>query len=219
MPHPKCGPGERESPFSVEGILSAPKGSCCPTHSAVSSSLRLEQSTSLPGDRLLHTFLTGLTQRGQVPPDSLHFEFLQLLSSFAFYTLQFIESEAPILWPSDANSWLIGKVPDAGKDWGQEEKGATENEMVRWHHWVNGCEFEQAPGDSDEQEGLACCSPWGCKESDTTEWLNWTELEKRATENEMVGWHHWFSGHELGQTPGDSEGQGILTCYSLWSCK
>ena len=79
------------------------------------------------------------------------------------------EAEAPILWSPDMKSWLIGKDPDAGKDWGQEEKGATEDEMVGWHHWLNGHEFEQALGVDDGQGGLACCSPWGRKELDTTE--------------------------------------------------
>jgi len=65
--------------------------------------------------------------------------------------------------------------PDTGKDWRQEEKGMTEDEMVGWHHRLNGCEFESTPGAGDGQEGLACCSPWGCKESDMTEWLIWTE--------------------------------------------
>ena len=75
------------------------------------------------------------------------------------------DAEVPILWPSDAKRWLIGKDSDAGKDWGQEEKGVTVDEMVRWHHWLNGHEFEQALGDSEGQGSLACCSPWGCKES------------------------------------------------------
>ena len=79
------------------------------------------------------------------------------------------EAEAPILWPPDAKSQLIGKDPDAGKDWGQEEvKRVTENEMVRWHHKLSGHEFEQTPGDSEGQGRLVCCSPWGFKESDTT---------------------------------------------------
>ena len=86
------------------------------------------------------------------------------------------ETVAPLLWPPDAKSWLIGKDPDAGKDWGQEEKGATEDEVVGWHHRLNGHEFEQAPGDGEGQGGLGCCSPWGRKELDTTEQLNWTEL-------------------------------------------
>ena len=81
------------------------------------------------------------------------------------------ETEAPILWPPNAKSRLLGKDPDAGKDWGQEEKGATEDEMVAWHHWLNGHEFEQTLGD-DEQGSLACCSPWAHKESDMTYWLN-----------------------------------------------
>ena len=86
------------------------------------------------------------------------------------------EAETPILWPPDAKNWLIGKDPDAGKDWGWEEKGMTEDEMVGWHHRLEGHEFEQALGVSYGQGSLACCSPWGCKELDTTKWLNWTEL-------------------------------------------
>ena len=85
------------------------------------------------------------------------------------------EAETPILWPPDAKNWLIGKDLDAGKDWRQ--KGMTEDEMVGWHHWLDRHEFEQAPGVGDGQGGLACCSPWGHKESDVTEWLNWTELD------------------------------------------
>ena len=81
------------------------------------------------------------------------------------------ETEAPILWPPDAKSQLIGKDPDAGKDWGQEKR-ATEHETVGWHHWLNGHEFEQTPGEGEGQGSLACCCPWGHKESDTSEWLN-----------------------------------------------
>ena len=84
------------------------------------------------------------------------------------------DAEAPILWPPDVKNWLIGKDPDAGKDWRQEEKGMTEDKMVGWHHWLNGHEFEQAPGVGDGQGSLAHCSPWGHKESDTTEKLNWS---------------------------------------------
>ena len=86
------------------------------------------------------------------------------------------EAEAPILWPPDAKNWLIGRDPDAGKDWRQEEKGMTEDEMVGWHHRLNGHKFEQAPGVSDGQGDLAFCSLWGCKESDMTERLNWPDL-------------------------------------------
>ena len=85
------------------------------------------------------------------------------------------EDEAPILWPSDAKRWLIRKDPDAGKDWRQAGKGMTEDEMVGWHHWLNGHEFEQPLGDGEGQESLACCSPWGYKDWDTTERLNWTD--------------------------------------------
>ena len=73
--------------------------------------------------------------------------------------------------------WLIGKDSDAGRDWGQEEKGTTEDEMAGWHHWLNGRESEWSPGVGDGQRGLACCGSWGHKESDTTERLNWTELK------------------------------------------
>ena len=87
-----------------------------------------------------------------------------------------VEAENPILWPPYVKSWLIGKDPDAGKDWGQEEKGTTKDEMVGWHHWLNGHESEWTPGVGDGQGGLASCGSWGRKESDTTEHLNWTEL-------------------------------------------
>ena len=90
------------------------------------------------------------------------------------------EAETPILGPPDAKSWLIGKDPDAGKDW-RQEKGMTEDETVRWHHWLNGHEFEETPGVGDGQGGLVCCGSWGCKELDMTEWLNWTD------------WYAWVS--------------------------
>ena len=94
--------------------------------------------------------------------------------SWIFIGRNDVEAEAPTLWPADAKNWLTGKDPDAWKDWKQEEKGTTEDEMVGWHHWLNGCEFEYTPGIGDGQGGLVCCSPWARKESDTTEWLNWT---------------------------------------------
>ena len=92
-----------------------------------------------------------------------------------------VEAETPILWLPDAKSWLIWKDADAGKDWGQEEKGTTEDEMVGWHHRLNGHEFEKTPGIGDGQGGLACCSPRGQKDLDMTERLNWTELNYSAT--------------------------------------
>ena len=89
------------------------------------------------------------------------------------------EAETPILWPPHAKSWLIGKDPDAGRDWGQEEKGTTEDEMAGWHHWLDGHKFGQTPGAGDGQGGLACCDWWVAKSrtrlSDWTE-LNWTDL-------------------------------------------
>ena len=89
-----------------------------------------------------------------------------------FFKFKYAEAEAPIFWPSDANSWLIGNVPDAGKDWGQKEKRASEDDMAGWHHLCNGHELGQTLGNVEGQRGLACCSPWGCKESDTTRRLN-----------------------------------------------
>ena len=92
------------------------------------------------------------------------------------------EAETPVLWPPHAKSWLIGKDPDAGRDWGQEEKGTPEDEMAGWHHWLNGRESEWTPGVGDEQGGLACCNSWGRKELDTTERLNWTELKSSESQ-------------------------------------
>ena len=91
------------------------------------------------------------------------------------------EAETPILWPPDAKNWLIGKDPDAGKDWRLEEKGMTEDEMIERHHWLNGHEFEQAPGDGEGQGSLACCSPWHHKDSDLSEGLN----------NNGILWEFW----------------------------
>ena len=107
-------------------------------------------------------------------------------------------AETPILWPPDAKNRLLGKDPDAGKDWRQEEKETTEDEMVGWHHQLNGHNFEQALGVGNGQGSLACCSPWGRKESDTMERLNWTELtqsqigSKRKCHN--INWNWKFRG-------------------------
>ena len=89
------------------------------------------------------------------------------------------KAETPVIWPPHAKSWPIGKDFDAGRDWGQEEQGTTEDEMAGWHHWLDGCESEWTLGDGDGQGGLACCNSWGCKELDTTERteLNWTDVE------------------------------------------
>ena len=86
------------------------------------------------------------------------------------------KAATPVLWPPHAKSWLIGKDSDAGRDWGQEEKGTTEDDMAGWHHWLDGRESEWTLGVGDGLQGLACCDSWGRKELDTTEWLNWIEL-------------------------------------------
>ena len=91
-----------------------------------------------------------------------------------------VEAETPILWPPDAKSWLMCKDPDAGKDWGQEEKGTTEDETIGWHHQLNGHGFGWPLGVGDGQGGLACCGSWGRRESDMTEWLNWTNSILKA---------------------------------------
>ena len=95
--------------------------------------------------------------------------------SWVFIGRTDVEAETPIVWSPDGKSWVIWKDSDAGKDWGQEEKGKTEDEMVGWYHWLNGHGFGWTPGVGDGQGGLACCSSWGCKELDMTERLNWTE--------------------------------------------
>ena len=95
--------------------------------------------------------------------------------SWVFFERNDAKAETPILWPPHGKSWLIGKDSDAGRDWGQEEKGTTEDEMAWWHHQLDGCEFEWTLGIGDGQGGLACCNSRGRKESDTTERLNWTD--------------------------------------------
>ena len=114
------------------------------------------------------------------------------------------EAETPVLWPPHAKSWLIGKDSDPRRDWRQEEKGTGEDEMAGWHHWLYGRESEWTPGVGDGQRGLACCNSWGRKESDTTEWLNWTDIHLKATflllhhkmilisqVNTFIGDEHW----------------------------
>ena len=92
--------------------------------------------------------------------------------SWIFIGSSDVKAETPILWPPDVKSWLLRKDPDARKDW-EQEKGMAEDEMAGWHHRLEGHDFEQAPGVGDWQGSLACCSRWGCKESDMSEWLNW----------------------------------------------
>ena len=97
------------------------------------------------------------------------------------------KAETPVLWPLHAKSWLIGKASDDGRDWRQEEKGTTEDEMAGWHHWLDECESEWTLGVGDGQGGLACCDLWGRKELDTIEQLNWTEaMINLGNKNEWV---------------------------------
>ena len=96
------------------------------------------------------------------------------------------EAETSTLWPPDVKNWLTEKDPDAGKDWRREEKGTTEDEMVGWHHQLNGHKSEQALGVGDGQGSLAWCSPWDHKESDTTERLNWTDLSYVQSNNKLI---------------------------------
>ena len=103
------------------------------------------------------------------------------------------KTETPIFWPPHAKSWLIGKDPDAGGDWGQE-KGTKEDEMAGWHHQLDGHELEQTLRVGDGQGGLACCDSWGCKELDMTERLNWTEPNWRLEQSlsQPRSWVHWI---------------------------
>ena len=101
--------------------------------------------------------------------------------SWVFFGRNDAEAETPVLWPPHAKSWLMGKDSDAGRDWGQEAKGTTEDEMAGWHHGLDGRESEWTPGAGDGQGGLPCCDSWGHKESDTIDWLNWTELNELPT--------------------------------------
>ena len=122
------------------------------------------------------------------------------------------EAEAPILWLPDAKNWLIGKDPDAGKDWRQKEKGTTEDKMVGWHYWSDGHEFEQAPGVGDGQGSLVCYSPWGHEESDMTVWLKWNEfiidLFRKYGVWNIVTYKKYIFGH--------SDDQNIFPIY-FWS--
>ena len=156
--------------------------------------------------------------------------------SWVFFGRNDAKAETPVLWPPDAKSWLIGKDSDAGRDWGQEVKGMTEDEMAGWHHWIDGREFEWTPGVGDakpvnpkgNQSWLFVGRTDAEAETpilwplDVKNWLiwkypdagkDWRQEEKGLTEDEMVEWHHWLNGHEFEQAPGVSGGQG-----SLMSC-
>ena len=106
--------------------------------------------------------------------------------SWVFFGRNGAKVETPVLWPPHVKSWLIGKDSVAGREWGQEEKGTSENEMAGWHHWLDGRESELTPGVGNGQGGLVCCDSWGHKESDTTERLNWTELKKEQQSLQLI---------------------------------
>ena len=115
------------------------------------------------------------------------------------------EAETPIFWLPAVKNWLIRKYPDAGKDWRQEKKGLTEDEMVGWHHQLDGYKFEQAPGVDDGQGSLVCCSLWGGKELDMTESLNWTDgngnpLQYSCLENPMDRGAWWAIVHGVAKS-------------------
>ena len=123
--------------------------------------------------------------------------------SWVFIGRTDVETETPILWPLDVKSWLTGKDPEAGKDWGQEEKGMAVDEMVGWHHRLDGHRFGWTPGVGDGQGGLVCCGSHGSKESDTTEQLNWTEKLKHYSTFKQTLWmlniHYRQQDHQSSQ--------------------
>ena len=131
------------------------------------------------------------------------------------------KAETPVLWPPHTKNWLIGKDSDAGRDWVQEEKGTTEDEMAGWHHWLIGHESEWTPGVGDRQGGLVCCDAWGCKESDTTERLNWTEeMWVQSLDQEEGRGGARGNGNPLQYSClRKSHGQRSLAGYSPWSRK
>ena len=119
------------------------------------------------------------------------------------------KAETPVLWPPHVKSWLIGKDSDVGRDWGQEEKGTMEDEMAGWHQRLDGHKFEWTPGVGDGQGGPACCNSWGCKELDTTERLNWTELNWNGKINKILK-DCYSSTKEI------SESRTRLSVYTQW---
>ena len=134
------------------------------------------------------------------------------------------EVESPVFWSFDVNSWLIGKVPDAGKDWGQKDKRASEDEMTVWHHWCNGHELGQTLGDGEGQGGLVCCSPWGHKELDTIGWLNNSGNNKTqfSTVDKVLAifhrWGNWDFPFLTGFLSGCSSFSWLSWLPLLWGC-
>ena len=130
------------------------------------------------------TLESPLDWKESLGPQPVHSE---LYRPWDFFGRNDAKAETPVLWPPHVQSWLIGKDSDAGRDWGQEEKGTTEDEMAGWHHRLDGRESEWTPGDGDGQEGLACCDSWGRRVAhDWATELNWTELNWRGWKWESV---------------------------------
>ena len=155
----------------------------------------------------------GIFQAGVLEWVAIAFSVKEISPEYSLEGLM-LKLELPILCPPDEKNRLTGKDPDSGKDWRWEEKRMTEDEMAGWHHWLNGHECEQAQRVGDGQGGLACCSPWGHKESDTTEWLNWTEPM----------WISWFwylqDGYvRLGNSGGWGHSSGAYCPIFIFSCK
>ena len=133
------------------------------------------------------------------------------IQSWIFIGRTDAEVEASVLWPSDAKNWLIGKDPDARKDWRQEEKGMTEDEMIGCYHWLDGHEFEQTLRVGGGQESVACCSLWDCKELDTTEWLNWTDKILSLSNFSCIDFLQLFLFHRFCSDP------YFLNSTSFWT--
>ena len=130
------------------------------------------------------------------------------------------KAETPVLWLPHAKNWLIEKDSDAGRDWGQK-KGTTEDKMAGWHHWLDGCESEWTLGVGVGQGGLACCNSWGCKESDTTERLNWTELNWTEAEDIKKRWQEYTEEvykKDL-HDPDIHDGQSLTKSQTFWNEK
>ena len=139
-------------------------------------------------------------------------------SALGFLWRDDAEAETPVFWPPHAKSWLIGKDSDAGRDWGQEEKGTPEDEMAGWHHWLDGRESEGTPGVGDGQGGLACCNSLGHEELDTTERLNWSELTGCSG---LVLWDDPEGWYGKGSASWVQDGEHLYTSggFMLMYCK
>ena len=178
------GSGENCSHSSVDGYLS------CFHVLAIVNSASVNTGMYVFFQRMVFIF-SGYLPRSKIASKEIQPVHPKRDQSWVFIGRTKVEAETSILWPPDSKRWLTGKDPDAGKDWGQEEKGMTEDEMAGWHHRLDGHGFGWTPGVGDGQGGLACCGSWGCKELDTTERLKWTELnwtEQMSELGHKEGW-------------------------------